>query len=151
MVLIKSRGDLYFGSFLLAVGALALHLSSGLSAGTAASMGAGYFPRLLAWLSIGFGAVIAVRGLLVEGAVLEAATLRPPLMVSLATTAFMLVDHVGLAVAVMAVTLIAGLGDSETRWRQNALLSVLLGAFAVLVFAFALRIPFPVWPRWPMF
>lgn len=151
MLSIKSKGDLFFGGFLTASGVLALQLSRPLAAGTAASMGAGYFPILLAWLSVGFGVFIGLRGFLVEGEALEPPALRPLMLVSLAIGAFMAIEVLGLLLAVMVVTVIAGMGDRETRSGQNLLLATFLGVFSVLVFAVALRIPFPLWPRWPVF
>ncbi|WP_306222868.1 tripartite tricarboxylate transporter TctB family protein [Bosea beijingensis] len=143
---VKCGTDLAFGLFLLAAGLTALWLTSELRPGIAMRMGPGYVPRLLGWLSVGFGAVIATRGLLVEGPGLTAWAMRPLIAVSVAVFVFMGVERIGLVAAVVAVTLVACLGDRTTNWKHALVLAIGLAAFTGLTFVKALGLPMPLWP-----
>jgi hypothetical protein len=146
MLKVRCGTDLAFGLFLLCAGLLGLWLTAELRPGTAMRMGPGYVPRLLGWLSIGFGAFIAGRGLLVPGPGLSPWAMRPMLAVSAGVFVFMGVERIGLVASAVAVTLIACLGDTTTKWSQALLLAVALAAFSGLVFVRALGLPMPLWP-----
>ena len=142
----RNWNDILFGTFLSMSGIAGMFLIGDLRLGTAMRMGPGYVPTLLCWVSIGFGVVIGLRGCLVPGPPPAAWTLRPLLTVSAAIWLFMSVERIGLGAAVIGLTLIACLGDRETRWAHAIGLAVLLAVFALLVFVRLLGLPFPVWP-----
>lgn len=142
----RSWNDILFGTFLIVSGAVGIFLIGDLRLGTAMRMGPGYVPVLLCWLSIGFGTVIGLRGFVTTGPPLAAWALRPLLAVSAAIGLFMSVERIGLSAAVIGVTLIACLGDRETRWAHAFGLAVLLAIFASIVFVRVLGLPFPLWP-----
>ena len=146
---IKCGTDVAFGLFLIAAGLTGLWLSSELRPGITMRMGPGYVPRLLGWLSLGFGVVIAARGMLVAGPGLTAWAMRPLIAISAAVLVFMAVERIGLVVAVMAVTLVASLGDPNAKWWQAVVLAAVLAAFTGFIFVRALGLPFPLWPALP--
>ncbi|MBV5331034.1 tripartite tricarboxylate transporter TctB family protein, partial [bacterium] len=62
MPLIGNPKDFFAGLLFMAFGLAALVLSGDYTIGTAARMGAGYFPRVLGILLLGMGALLALRG-----------------------------------------------------------------------------------------
>lgn len=142
----KSWNDVFFAIVLIAAGTSGAALTSDLQMGNSVRMGPGYVPSLLSWLSIAFGVAIGIRGCLVGGSVPTAWAVRPLLAVSAAIGVFLYVDRLGLVGAVLAVTLLACLGEPDMRWWHAASLAVLLAIFASLVFVHALGLPIPLWP-----
>lgn len=138
--------DVMFGLALVAAGAGGIALAADLPVGDAIRMGPGYVPTLLGWLTVAFGVANALRGTIVAGPALAAWPLRPLLAVSAAIGLFMAVDRIGLAAAVIGVTLVACVGERETRWAQAVALAIVLAVFASLVFVRGLGLPFPIWP-----
>lgn len=142
----KSWNDIFFAIVLIAAGAAGIVLTSDLQTGSSVRMGPGYVPALLSCLSIAFGVAIGARGCLVGGPAPTAWAVRPLLAVSAAIAAFIYVDRIGLAAAVLSVTLLASLGERYMRWWHAISLAVLLAIFASLVFVRALGLPIPLWP-----
>lgn len=142
----RNWNDILFGTFLIVSGAVGVFLIGDLRLGTAMRMGPGYVPTLLCWLTIGFGVVIGLRGCVAHGPPLTTWALRPLIAVSAAIGLFMSVERIGLGAAVIGLTLIASLGDRETRWAHAIGLAVLLAVFASVVFVRLLGLPFPLWP-----
>lgn len=138
------------GVGLVAASALALFVSRNLDTGTLAEIGPGLFPRALAVLLFGLGAVIVVLGLRrngndgVEPAVWS---LRGPLFILGAVLLFGLsVRSLGLVLATPLAILVAGLADRHTRWPELAGFAVALTVFCALLFRFALKLPIPLAP-----
>ena len=139
--------DLAFAVFLIAVGALALALSSDLSTGSAGSMGPGYVPRALAILIILIGAGMAARALLAARERLPGVALRPLALIGISVALFaLLLPRAGLALTSFAVVLCAGFAATDARLRENALLAIGLAAFAVALFVLGLGLPIRIWP-----
>ncbi len=110
-------------------------------------MGPGYFPLLLSWLLIAFGAVNVVRGALIGGAELARWHLRPAVMVTLSFLVFAaLIDRAGLLIAATLTMLVGALGGVEFKLREQILLAVALAAASVALFISALGLPMKIWP-----
>jgi hypothetical protein len=138
--------DLAFAAFLIAIGALAFALAGQLSIGSAASMGPGYVPRGLAILIMLYGLVLAVRACFSGRQPFPDVAFRPLLLISAAVAVFAIVlPLAGLAVTSVAVVICAGFASYDVRLRENAILAIVLAAFAVLLFVKALGLPFATW------
>jgi putative tricarboxylic transport membrane protein len=108
--------------------------------GSASDMGPGYFPLVLSWSLIGFGVVIGLRALALRGPKIQPVVWRAVILVLAAILAFaLLIEWAGLVVAVLAVTVLSALGARDSRWKETAVLGVLLAVFCVLVFIYGLR------------
>ncbi|MGH8723994.1 MAG: tripartite tricarboxylate transporter TctB family protein, partial [Burkholderiales bacterium] len=57
-----------------------------------------------------------------------------------------LMPRLGLVPALVAMFLVAALGGREFRWREVLVLTVLMTAFAVVVFVYVLKLPFQLFP-----
>jgi hypothetical protein len=148
----KQRGDapeLVFGGFLIVLAAVALLATSALKPGTAADMGPGYVPRALAWIIMGFGAILVGRGLVASRRRLPGTTLRPLTMILAALALFaVLLPRVGLVLTTLATVACATPAASDWRWRETIPFAVVLAAASVFLFVKGLGLPVSVWPRW---
>ena len=145
MQYVKNQQD--FGSALLFafLGVGGLWFGREYDIGAASDMGPGYFPLVLSWGLIAFGVVIGIRALSIRGPEVQTVVWRSVLLVLGAILAFaFLIESAGLALAVLAVTLISALASPDWRWKETAVLGLLLALFCVAVFIFALRQPMSV-------
>jgi putative tricarboxylic transport membrane protein len=171
---VQFRGikDLLAGLIFLAIGAAAIHFAREYPFGTAVRMGSGYFPTVLGWILGGFGAVLAARGVwswVRSRPRKQEATLdfiakakpapalaermavglgwRPLACVTASMLAFgALMPRAGLVPALVVLFFLAALGGREFRWRGVAVLTAVMTAFAVAVFVYLLKLPFPLVP-----
>ena len=146
MVRLKSPENLAAAVLLVVLGAFGAVFANDLRMGTAARMGPGYFPVVLSWCIIACGIIVGLQAFVVEGPRLDRATPRPLLFVAAAILAFgFLIDHLGLALTAAAITLLISYAQSGRNFVEALLLAVILSAFVVGVFAYALGLPVPVW------
>lgn len=139
MLRIRSAQDFGAGVMFALAGAGALWFGRALETGTSAQMGPGYFPVALGYGLVAFGALFVARGLAYAGPPIEASLWRPPLAILAAITAFsLLIERAGLVTAVVVCVFISMLALPRTRWWEALALAVLLAAFCVAVFIFAL-------------
>lgn len=144
---IRSARDFYSGLIFLLFGLLAVIFARDYQLGSAARMGPGYFPSVLGALLAGLGLVIVGRSLALEGPKVTGFALRPLILVLTAVLAFgLLLEPAGLGVATAALVVIGCLAGEEFRWRDVAILSVILIAVALGLFVYGLGLPLKVWP-----
>jgi hypothetical protein len=139
--------DILSGLFFMALGALGLWLGWDYAFGTTARMGPGFVPKLLCWLLVGTGAVVAAIGLVRRGPGMDPWHLRPLLFVLASVLVFAaLIESAGLAIATIGMVLVGAAGSVETRWLETAILSVVLAGAAVLIFVRGLGLPMKILP-----
>ena len=138
--------DLAFAVFLVALGALGFALSNQLSIGSAASMGPGYVPRGLSIVIMLYGLALGIRAIFSGRQSFPEIAFRPLILISASVAVFAIVlPLVGLAVTSAAVVICAGFAAYDVRLHENAVLALVLAAFAVLLFVKALGLPIAVW------
>ena len=150
MALSRSPKDLGAGAMYVVLGAAALWFGAEYRMGTAGEMGPGYFPKVLAVILIGIGAVSAARSFVVEGEPIAAMAWKPLLLVVAATALFgVLVTKAGLVAAVFVLVLLSAAASPLFRfsWKAAAGLVALIAACA-LVFVKGLGIPMPIVGPW---
>ena len=146
------------GIALLALAGLAAWLLSGLSQGTLRSIGPALLPRALAVGVALCGVALVVAGLSRRGEAMEGWTVRGPLFIVLAVTAFALTIRpvqigpvttpgLGLVAAGPLAIFISGLASPEARFRELLILALSLTAFCMVLFGDALNLPIPVFPQ----
>ena len=134
--------DLLTGLLFLALGGFAIAYGSRYALGTAARMGAGYFPMLVSAALTLIGVVLVVRSLLAAGDELSAISWRPLVLVLAGVLAFgLLIDRLGLLAAGIVLVAAARLADREFRWLETALLAVSLTLVTAAVFLYGLGLP----------
>lgn len=145
---VRSPQDLVGGIALILLSILAFTQLDELKMGTASRMGPGYFPTVLAGLTGLMGLVIAGRSLVMDGPPLDRLHWRQALPLLGAIVAFGLaIRPLGLVIASALLFAIAAIAEEDTKWRELAVVSVVLILFAVGLFVLALGLPFPLWPR----
>jgi putative tricarboxylic transport membrane protein len=133
---------------LVALALFALWASSDLQGMRGFSFGAGTAPRMFGILLLALGAGVALMGLLAEGPQLATYHWRGPLFVTLSILAFSAaIRPLGLVVSAFAAFLIAGMGTSETRWKETIIVGICLTIGCSLLFPYALGLPLQLFPR----
>lgn len=149
MVAFKFRSnhqDFWAGAMFLFLGILAIYLSKDYPLGRAMRMGPGYFPTYLGWGMAIIGAIVMGRSFAKDPTDDERTTpwARAPLILMPASVAVfaLLIDSLGLVIAVAAMLLLAN--ASVKNFRPVELIAnflVLLG-IAYFVFQRGLGVPF---------
>jgi hypothetical protein len=95
---------------------------------------------------LGIGGFLAARALVVAGEPLERTAVWPQVLILAAIVAFgLLIERVGLAVAVTAVAIVSGIAAQGLRWFELIALAVAMSAVSVALFVILLGQPIPVW------
>jgi hypothetical protein len=156
---IKSQKDFFSGLMFLVVGAAFAWGATKYSIGTGARMGPGYFPLLLGVLLAVFGAVICFTSLVVEtadGEKVGGFVWRPIIYILGGNLAFGMLlgglpsiglPHMGLIVAIFALTIICSKAGTEFNWRDVIILAAVLSVGSYLAFIVLLKLQIPVWPK----
>jgi hypothetical protein len=146
MLRVKSPQDIGAGLVFMLIGLAGLYFGSGLAFGSAARMGPGYFPTLLSALIIAIGAIVAFRGLTIEGPPIEAIQLRPISFIIAAVLIFgFLIEAIGLALTAILLTVFAAYARPDVKPGETMVLGLGLALFTVLVFVYLLGQALPAW------
>jgi hypothetical protein len=141
--------DVWAGSFFVVVGLAAFVLGRDLTIGTAAEMGEGYVPRMMAIVLTALGALIVLVAWFRGGESLEQFTWRPLIFVTGSIFAFAAtLQPLGLVIAIAASVVAANWAGQPLSWRALATLIVVLSASVVAVFVWALGLPLPAFPSY---
>jgi putative tricarboxylic transport membrane protein len=142
---VRVSKDLLAGVSLVALALLALWAGADLEMGSRRAVGPGALPRAVALLILGGGVVMSIAALVKRGEPLGRWPLRGPIFVSLAIAAFALtIRSFGLAIAGPVVVLVSGAASPETRPMELVVLAVVMTAFCIGLFRYALGLPIPV-------
>ena len=139
--------DLWAGLIFIGIGAFALWAGADYQIGRAAQMGPGYVPRLLGFGLVGFGLVIAARGLIAGSAPVAGGQARPVLLILGGTLMFgLLIDRAGLAITCALVTIVtAYAARDKPNLLHVVILAVALSLVTALLFVYGLRQAIPIW------
>ena len=144
---ILNTKDFYAGLIFIFFGVLFVLVARSYPMGSAMRMGPSYFPTLLGGLLILLGLFVVVRAFSVSGEPIREWAIRPLMMVVASVVAFALVvQPLGLVLAILALVVISCLGGSVFRFREVALLFLALVVLSVAIFVVGLKLPFRVWP-----
>jgi len=150
---ILMRKDVLTGLLFMVFAAFGLWLSRDYPIGTAVRMGTGYIPRLLCWILLGLGALIALQGGVAKarGADLQvsvAGAWQPVVFVTGALVVFALtLERLGM---VVAIALLCGIGAVAARALKPVETIVAAAVLIVLswaIFIVGLGLAIPVWPE----
>jgi hypothetical protein len=144
---IRAPKDFWSGIMFLAFAAVALLAARHYSLGSRGRMGPGYFPILLGTVLAGLGLILVVRSFVTEGEKLTRLHLVPLAIMTLGVCLFgVFIERLGLVISLMVVTVVTALASRESRPVEYAALALVLTAFSVGIFVYALRLPLPLWP-----
>lgn len=146
---IKLSSDFLTGLLFCSLGAVAIIIGADYPIGTAARMGAGYFPLMISCGLILLGAVLLIRSFLTETEEVGAIDLRPMLLLIASIFLFgALIEDWGFPVAGLAVVIGARIAGGEYRPLETGLLAVGLVGFCYLLFSYGLGLHLPVTRFW---
>jgi putative tricarboxylic transport membrane protein len=132
-------GLIFIGLALL-FGASALSLSIG----TAARMGPGYFPLMLAAVLALLGIAVAVEGVVSADDLPSRTSARSVILVAGSVLAFALsIENLGLVPAVAITSFLFSLADREIKLASAAAAALVLALFSWLLFGVALSMSWP--------
>lgn len=142
---VRAPQNLVAGLTLIGLAAFVLWAIGDLSIGTLREMGPALLPSCLA-VGIGLcGAALVAASFLRAGAAIERWLVRGPVLVALAVLAFAVtIRPLGLAVAGPLTMMIAGFATSDARFKEILVFSVVMTAFCIGLFRYALNLPIPV-------
>jgi putative tricarboxylic transport membrane protein len=145
---IRSPRDFWGGLVLIAVGILAIWASRDLPGQRGFAFGPGTAPRLFSGLLVGFGALVALVGLIIDGPRIEKYKVRGPVLVIMAILGFAaMIRPLGMVPASFVTFMVAILGSKEMRVLESFIAAAVMTAFCVLLFVYLLNLPFQLWPR----
>ena len=108
-------------------------------------MGPGYFPTMLGVILTLFGICIFARGLFSGEPVQGEWGWKPLILITLSIMLFgFLMERFGLVPAIVAVFFVSAVAGHEFRFMETLLLTLVMGAFAVGVFFYGLKLPYPL-------
>jgi len=141
------RQDFVGGLMIAAFAAFVYWQAADLPAGSVGGMGPGMLPKGLAVLLGCLGALLSISAVGRAGVPLGRLTLRGPLFVIGAVVLFGLaVRPLGLVVAGPLAILVGALATNEVRAVETIVVSVVVTAFCIGLFKFALGLPIPLAP-----
>lgn len=147
--MLRLKRDLFAGLMFVAFGGWGLLAGYDLEAGTLSEMGPAYFPRIVSCLLILLGLGIAVSGLSRDAEPIRLPwSLRPVLMITLASLAFaLLLERAGIVVAITTTILIGAFAGERPGWLTLFGLIVSLIIASIALFVWALGMQIQIWPR----
>jgi AcrR family transcriptional regulator len=132
-------------------GALGLWFGRGLEVGDAQQMGPGFAPMAISIGLVALGTVALLKALLKGTAPIETVSPRAVFGIAAALGVFAAsIATLGLVAASVLTVFAACLIEPKLRWKEAVLLSAGLSLGAIALFVWLLRIPFRVWPVWPV-
>ena len=145
---IKSPQDFWAGLMFIGFGLFfAIVAQLNYQMGSAVRMGPAYFPTVLGGMLAVLGAIVMFDSFVLTGDKVAKFHFRPLLFVMVSSLAFAyLLKPLGLVLASIALVFVSAYGGHEFKWKEVAMLSVVLVFFSVLVFVKGLTLPFPLWP-----
>ena len=96
------------------------------------------------------GAIVFLQSFVVKGENVPPLYFRPIFFVILSLLLFgYLLKPIGLVLALGFLLGVSTFAGHESRLKEVLILSIALILFSVLVFVKGLRLPFPLWPKFP--
>ena len=146
---IKNPKDFYTGLLFMLFGGGFMWGATQYELGTAARMGAGYFPLILGGLLAFLGIVVFARGVTIAApdSRIGRIAFLPMLFMFGSIAAFaLLLRGAGLVVSILAIILISSLASPESRLKETLISAIVLCAASVTLFVYALNLQIPIWP-----
>jgi hypothetical protein len=144
---LRGSKDFLAGLLFVAIGAAAIVVARDYPFGTAMRMGSGYFPTVLGGILALFGVFLMARGVRSSERAPVAWGWRPLACIVASMLMFgFLMPRLGMVPALAAMFFTATAGGREFRFAEVLALTALMTAFAVGVFVYALKLPFPLFP-----
>lgn len=144
---VRTGQDFAAGTMFALVGLGALWIGADYPMGTAQRPGTGVLPAILSGCLVVTGGFLIVKALLMGDEPMGHWAWRPLIAVTLAVIAFgILVDDLGLLVAMAVSLTLCAAGTPETRWLEYLIFLGVMIAIGWGMFVWLLGMPIPIWP-----
>ncbi|WP_020653105.1 tripartite tricarboxylate transporter TctB family protein [Massilia niastensis] len=146
---IKNQQDFWAGLLFTAFGLLFAGFGTRYAFGSAADMGAGYFPTLLGVLMTLIGLFVAAGALspkAEEQKVNRFAWTTLLLVLGSVVLFGLLLEALGLVLCILMVVGVSSYASHEFSWKAAIANAAFLIALSLFVFIYALKLQFPIWP-----
>lgn len=142
---LSDNKDFWSGAMLIAVGAATVLIARNYAFGTTLRMGPGYFPTVLGAILVLFGLYFVVVGLRSNEKIKGAWSLRAMIVLPLAFVVFgVMMTYAGFVPALLVLIFGSALASPQFKLIEVLLLSAVLIAIAVVLFVWALGLPYPL-------
>jgi hypothetical protein len=139
--------DILAGGLLIGLGVLGLWAGRDLTFGSPAAMGPGFLPIALCVALVLIGGFVLAKGLSKANASIESVNLRPLIVLIIAIAGFAFTaERFGFIVSSAWLLLVASLADTESRWREVVISTIVLSSLGALLFVYGLGVQMPIWP-----
>jgi hypothetical protein len=137
--------DFWAGAMLIVAGAATMLIARHYSFGTTLRMGPGYFPTVLGGILVLFGLYLLLAGLRSSEKITGAWSLRAMIALPLAFVLFgVLMTYAGFVPALLVLIFGSALASPQFKLVEVVVLSVALTALSVVLFVWALGLPYPL-------
>lgn len=144
---IRAPQDFWAGVAFVVSGGAFLAGAQRFAMGSAADIGPGFFPAVVAGLLVIVGTLLAIGSLAADGPRIEPMRLRSVTFVLSALVAFgLIIDKGGLILATAALVVISSAAGGRFRPVQSLLIAAALIGIAIVVFRVGLGIQIRLWP-----
>lgn len=140
------------GIFVLIGGFFAGNALINLRMGSATSMGPGYFPIILGSVLIALGIAIALNGRDTENDAIGDVPWRGIFLI-IGSIAFFgaVVRDLGFGPTLFLSIFASAMASNQLSWKHATLLAGFLAGFSIVVFIYALGLPYPIFGPWLKF
>ena len=146
---IRSYKDFWAGIMFAGFGIFFFGFGSRYTLGSTANMGPGYFPTVLGTLLLVLGVAIVFTsvGRKAYSDKVDNFSLRVLALVLGPVVLFgLLLNSLGLLVCLVLLVIISSFASHEFRWKATLLNALTLTALSYVIFVWALKLQFPLWP-----
>ena len=146
---IKKQKDFWSGVLFVALGLFFACFGSRYAMGTAARMGPGYFPVSLGVLTVLLGIVLSLTSLTGRESGEKVGSFHfPTLLLILGSVVLfgVLLKPLGLIVSLLVLVVVSSYASHEFSWKATLANAAVLVVMCLVVFVWALKLEFPMWP-----
>lgn len=146
---IKNQKDFWAGVMFIGFGAFFAGFGTQYTFGTAARMGPAYFPTVLGIILMLLGLIVAIEGMSpkAEEDKVKRFDWQTLLLVLGPIVLFgLLLRPLGLVLCLFMLIVVSSYASHEFNWKEALINSVVLITLSLVVFVWALKLQFQLWP-----
>jgi putative tricarboxylic transport membrane protein len=144
---IRAPKDFWSGVMFCAFAVIGILAARGYLLGSAGKMGPGYFPLLLGIVLAAMGVILIARSVVVDGEPLSPFHILPLVIIAAAVCLFgLMIEPLGLVASLAVLTVLSAWAGAQFRLLETVALTLVLIAFSIGVFVYALGLPLNIWP-----
>jgi len=137
--------DFWAGLMLIALGGMTVLIGREYPMGTVLRMGAGFFPTVLGWILVVFGAILVIKGVRSTDRIEPNWSPRALFVIPVTLALFgLLIERIGFVPSLFMLIVGSAAASSEFRLIEAVSVGAVLTALCVAVFIWGLGLPYPL-------